>query len=382
MHSEPSRQIVPELSSAPVEREDAVAPTPNSEMIVANAPRNRRNLLLGILCLIAVVFALKAAQVVIVPLVMAVVLAILLSPIVTWLSDRRVPYPLGAAFVVANIIALLAIGVYYLSYPAAEWIKTLPETMRNVEWKLRDIKEPIDQVAEASKQVEEMANSSADTTPQVAIREQSYAELLFSSTQAILISTSLVIVLLYMLLASGDLFVHKLVKVQAHLKQKKIAIDVVRQIKRDVALHLFTITLINAGLGLAVALVMLALQMPNPFLWGLMAAVLNFIPYFGGVVGVGITALVAFASFEHISEIMLPPLAYAGLTSIEGYIVTPTILGKRLKLSPVVIVVGLLFWGWLWGIPGAVLTVPLLIITKSLCDRITGLQGVGEFMGA
>jgi predicted PurR-regulated permease PerM len=259
---------------------------------------------------------------------------------------------------------------------------SLPETIRAIEWKLRDIKSPIDQVTEATQQVEAMAGSgAADAATSVTIREQSYAELLLSSTQSFLISAAVVVVLLYMLLASGDLFLHKLVKVQPQLKDKKLAVEIVRQVKHDVSLNLLTITAINIGLGIVISLAMFALRMPNPVLWGLMAAGLNFIPYFGAVVGVAVTALVAFASFEQSSAMILPPLVYAACTAIEGYVVTPLILGARLSLNPVVIVVGLLFWGWLWGIPGAVLAVPLLIIIKALCDRITGLQAIGEFLG-
>jgi predicted PurR-regulated permease PerM len=283
--------------------------------------------------------------------------------------------------VVATILVVTVAGVYYLSYPAAAWMRTLPDSMREVEWKLRDIRAPIEDVTEATKQVEEATADNNDRTPVVRVREQSMADILLSRTQTFLVASAVVIVLLYMLLASGDLFLHKLVKVQPQFSDKKIAVEAVRQIKHDVALHLFTITIINVALGGAVALAMFLLDMPNALLWGLMAAALNYIPYFGAVVGVGVISLVAFVTFDETAAFLLPPLTYILLTGLEGYVITPMVLGVRLSLNPVVIVIGLLFWSWLWGVPGALLTVPILVIMKSVCDRITGMQAVGEFLG-
>lgn len=380
--------------------DDAVAPAPRAEpepglaerivpppedkpppAVITTSPGKARIVIMSLIAVVIVVWALKAAAAVLVPLAMATVLSIVLSPLVVWLGTLRIPAPIGAAIVVAGILLLSAGAAYYLSYPAAKWMRELPDTVRQVETKLRDLRAPIEDVAAASEQVEAIAGKNDDGTPIVEVREESFADVLLTSTQAFLISAAVVTVLVYMLLASGDLFLQKLVKVQPQFSDKKVAVEVVRQIKHDVALHLFTITIINAALGGAIAVAMFLLGMPNPILWGILAAALNYIPYFGAVVGAITIALVAFVTFDDTVSIVLPPLAYVAITSIEGNVITPMVLGMRLSLNPVVIVIGLLFWGWLWGVPGALLTVPMLVIIKSVCDRITGLQGAGEFLG-
>jgi predicted PurR-regulated permease PerM len=375
--AEPRRDEKPGLA-------EAIAPPPDNKptpAMIVTSPGKTRIILLTIIAVVVIVAALKAAAVVAVPLALAVVLSIVLSPVVTWLGRLRIPAPLGAAMVVATILVVTVAGVYYLSYPAAAWMRTLPDSMREVEWKLRDIRAPIEDVTEATKQVEEATANNNDSTPVVRVREQSIADILLTRTQAFLIAAAVVIVLLYMLLASGDLFLHKLVKVHPQFSDKKVAVEVVRQIKHDVALHLFTITIINAALGGTIAVAMFLLDMPNPLLWGLMAAALNYIPYFGAFLGAVVISLVAFVTFDETAAMLLPPLTYILLTGLEGYFITPMVLGVRLSLNPVVILIGLLFWGWLWGIPGALLTVPLLVIIKSVCDRTTSTQAVGEFLG-
>ena len=363
---------------------EIIAPPPADNpplAMITTSPGKSRIVLLTLIAVVVVVAALKFAAAVIVPLALAIVVSIVLSPLVMWLGKLRIPAALGAAIVVAGLLTISVIGVYYLSYPAAEWMRTLPDTMREVEWKLRDFRAPIEEVAQASDEVEEIAAPDSGATPVVEVREQSMADVLLSGTQAFLITASIVIVLVYMLLASGDLFLQKLVRVQPQFSDKKIAVEVVRQIKHDVGLHLFTITLINIGLGIVTTLAMWMIGLPNPMLWGILAAALNYIPYLGSLAGTVIIGLVAFVTFHEPLQILLPPLVYMLITSIEGYVVTPMVLGVRLSLNPVVIVVGLIFWGWMWGIPGALLTVPMLVIIKSVCDRITGLQGVGEFLG-
>lgn len=379
--SQPHVAHIEVQAAPPSQGEGDAAHGDDNHTLIVTEPGASRSIMLGLLVLVASVVALKAARVVVVPLVLAIVLSILLSPLVLMLRRIRIPTALGAAIVLAVIVGVAGAGVYYLTYPAAEWMEKLPGTIREVEWKLRDIKEPIKKVTEASKQVEQMTSGEPDDTPTVEIRQQSFAEILFSGTQAFLVFTTIVIILLYLLLASGDLFLQKLIRVQPHLKDKIRAVDTVQHIKHDVAHHLFTITVINLGLGAVVAGAMFLLGMPNPVLWGVMAAAFNFIPYLGAIAGIVIMTLVAFVTFDAPGQMVLPPLTYFFLTAIEGYVVTPMVLGVRLRLNPVVIVVGLLFWSWLWGIPGAVLAVPLLVIIKALCDRTKGLEAIGEFLG-
>jgi predicted PurR-regulated permease PerM len=188
-------------------------------------------------------------------------------------------------------------------------------------------------------------------------------------------------ILLYFLLVSGDLFLRKLVRVTPTLAGKRKAVEVAHRVQGDLARYLATITAINVGLGVAGGLAMALLGMPNPALWGAMAALFNFVPYVGAVVGTGIVGVVAALTFGDGPRWLAAPLVYFALTGLEGYLVTPMILGQRLRLNPVAILLGLLFWGWLWGIAGAFLAVPLLVALKILSENLPRLEPVNEFLG-
>ena len=164
-------------------------------------------------------------------------------------------------------------------------------------------------------------------------------------------------------------------------KDKRSAVEIIRGIEDHISYYLFTVTLINIGLGLSIALALYLLGMPNPLLWGTLATILNFIPYLGAITGGLLVLVVAAITFESLELVLLAPGIYLSLTSLEGSFITPLILGQRLTLNPIVIFVSLIFWGWLWGIAGALIAVPMLVCFKILCDRIEPLESIGDFLG-
>jgi predicted PurR-regulated permease PerM len=241
------------------------------------------------------------------------------------------------------------------------------------------VREVAEQVQE---QVEEMAGQTGRRQPaQVQVEGQTLTGMVFTQTQAFLAGAVVTIILLYFLLASGDLFLRKLVRVLPRLSDKKAAIEIARDMEDQFSKYLVTMTLINVGLGLAVGGAMRLAGMPNPVLWGVAAAVTNFVPYLGPVVTLSMIALVSLLTFEDMGRALVAPGLYLGLNAIEGYLVTPMLLGRRLLLNPVVIFLGIIFWGWLWGIPGALLAVPILVSFKIFCDHIQPLSPIGEFLG-
>jgi predicted PurR-regulated permease PerM len=160
------------------------------------------------------------------------------------------------------------------------------------------------------------------------------------------------------------------------------AIDIAQQVEAEVSTYLLTVTMINICLGCLVTLLMFLLGVQNPLLWGVMTAVFNFIPYFGDIASISILTIVGLLTFDELWRSLLVPGVFYVLTAAEGYLITPLIVGKRMNLNPVVIVLSVLFWGWMWGIPGALLAVPILVVLKTLCDRVKSLQVFGEFLGA
>lgn len=339
------------------------------------------------LFLLALFYTLYFARDLVMPLVLAVLVSFPLTPIVRALKRLGIPHPAGAAFVVFGFLTILAGSAYHVYEPAVQWMSTLPGQLRDIEYKLRDLGEPVQQVSQAADEVEEqvteIANGEAepDPVPVVVDRRPALSDLLLSGTRRFLVMTAVVLILLYFLLASGDLFLLKIVRVLPKLEDKKRAVEISRRVEQHISSYLLTVSAINVALGVVVATVMYMLGMPNPLLWGVMATVFNFVPYLGALTGVIVLGLVAMATFDSLGQALLIPAVYYGLTVTEGYFLTPLILGRRLTLNPVVIIIFLLFWVWLWGIPGALLAVPILATVKILCDEVEGLRPIAEFLG-
>jgi predicted PurR-regulated permease PerM len=188
------------------------------------------------------------------------------------------------------------------------------------------------------------------------------------------------LVLLLFLLSSGDLFYAKIVRAMPTFSDKKKALGIALDIERVLSRYLGTITLINAGLGICVGVALWAIGIPNPILWGVLAGVLNFIPYVGSLLGVALVGTIALGTLPTLSHALLAPLAYFALTTIEGQFVTPVLVGRRLALNPVTLFLGIAFWGWLWGVVGMLFAVPLMVAVKIFCSHIDGLATVSDFL--
>jgi predicted PurR-regulated permease PerM len=184
----------------------------------------------------------------------------------------------------------------------------------------------------------------------------------------------------YFLLASNRMLYEKLVRASPKLKDKKKSISIVYHIENIVSKYLLTITMINAGFGLTIGIVMWLLGMPSPVMWGVAGFFLNYLPFVGSAVGTISAGLVALVSFDSIWWALIPPLAYFSITTTEGQFITPAILGHRLELNPVAILTSIAFWGFLWGVAGVILAVPILIVMKVFSDNIEAMSGVGEFL--
>jgi predicted PurR-regulated permease PerM len=216
----------------------------------------------------------------------------------------------------------------------------------------------------------------------VEIKKPGLGEVVLSRAKNFLLAGGVTLVLLYFLLASGDMFLLKLVKILPTLENKKRAVEIYRQIEADVSTYLAVVTLINIAFGCVIGFSMYLLGMPNPVLWGVMAAVLAYIPYLGSLIGIGTVTVVAILTFDEIFRIIMVPAIYFVLDTIEANLVSPMILGRRLALNPVVIFIWLIFCGWIWGITGALLAVPLLAIIKIISDQVEQLAPIGEFLGS
>lgn len=350
-----------------------------------SGPVDIRSIALSGIFVLLVFYTLYFARDFFLPVVLAFLLTFLLAPVVRALKRIHVPEWLGAALVILTLLSGVVYGVYSLSGPAGDWIERAPQGLSRIERRIRDLQRPVSEVRQAAEEVqarvERMAGQGGRPPTEVQVEGRTLTGVVLGQTQAFLAGAVVMVILLYFLLASGDLFLRKLVRVLPRLSDKKAAIEIARAMEDHISTYLATATLVNVMLGVAVGAAMHLAGMPNPVLWGVMAAITNFVPYLGPVVTLGMIGLVSLLTFEDLGRALVAPALYMGLNALEGYVVTPTLLGRRLLLNPVVIFLGIIFWGWLWGIPGALLAVPILASFKIFCDHIEPLSPIGEFLG-
>jgi predicted PurR-regulated permease PerM len=318
------------------------------------------------------------------PIMLAFVFTFLLRPIVRALKAIHIPEHLGAALVIIGSLTIVGFAGYELSGPLSQWMEKAPEVGQKLQGHLRGLKKPVEKITQAGEQVQELTKVGAEEKkpPQkVELKQPGFGDGLFSWTWSFLFGLMVVVILLYFLLGSGDLFLRKLIHVLPRFEDKKTAVQIARKIEDHVSKYLLTVALINAGLGTAGGLAFWALGMPNPMLWGALGALLNFIPYVGALTLIVIVTLVATSTFGSVGHALAVPVVYFVLATLEGNFITPWILGRRLTLNPVVIFIGLTFWGWLWGIVGVLIAVPMLVTFKIFCDHIDPLAPIGEFLG-
>ena len=334
------------------------------------------------LFVLAFFYTLYFARAFFVPLILAIMLDFLLSPIVRALKRLRIPEPVGAVMVLAAALLVLATTAYSLADPVREWLRKAPATLAETRDELTRLRRPVEQVSRTAEEVEEATKSPTPAqTTEVVVKGPSLSERLFGTTQSIVTVAMEVAILLYFLLAAGDLFLQKLIKVLPQLKDKKRAVTIARETEASVSAYLFTMTLLNIGEGVVVAVAMALLGVPNPALWGVLAVVLEYVPYIGAFALAGILTLVGLSTFDEPLRALMVPGAYVLINFIQGNFLVPMVLGRRLTLNPVAIFIGLVFFWWIWGVPGAFLAVPLLATFKIFCDHIETLQPIGEFLG-
>lgn len=340
-----------------------------------------RGWILTALFVLAVFYTLYLTRDLTLPIVLALLLALLLLPLVRWLRLLHVPGALASALVVLGLVGGLAYGALALSEPAAAWVQKAPQAMDEIERKLRPIRQKVEEVEKAAQQVQRAAGTEPARPPAVTVRGPSLRGLLLARAGELLAGGVVMFFLLYFLLATGDGLRARLSSLAGSDEGQANVLDIAHRVERTISSYLATVTLINVALGMLTAGLMALLGMPNPMLWGALAALLNFIPYLGALATTSVLAVVALLTFDTPARALLVPAAFLALTSLEGQVVTPLLLGRRLALNPVVIFLGLIFWGWLWGVAGALLAVPILVALKIVCDHVPRLEPLGHLLG-
>ncbi|HEU4828909.1 MAG TPA: AI-2E family transporter [Gemmatimonadales bacterium] len=369
------RSLTPDVPAAAFESPDDAAVTSLLE-----GPDPRTVALVG-LFILAVAYTLFFARSFLLPVAVAIFLDFLLSPVVRWLRKVRIIEPVGAALIMVALLGTIGVTIYNLAPSAAEWARRAPESFEQARAKFDAIREPMEEVSRAAEEVEDATDVSADATPQVEIKGPTLAGRIFGGTMSMFTFFTFVVFATYFLLAAGDLFLQKLIKVLPQFRDKKRAVSIAREIESQISQYMLTVTAINIALGFATGFAMKLCGLPNPVLWGVLAGLLNFMPYVGAVITVGIIALASVVSFDTLGQAAIPPLVFFGINMLEGNLITPMIVGNRLSLNTVALFIGMTFWWFVWGIPGALMAVPMMATIKIFCDHFEPLKPVGEFLG-
>lgn len=344
-------------------------------------PFDIRSVALTGLFILALFYTLYFARSVLLPVILALLLSFLLAPLVRALNKLRIRPPLGAAILLIGLVAVLGYGISFLAAPVAGWLEKAPYGMQQLERKLMPLKKPIAQVAQAGGEIDKLtAPEEAKPVPTVEVKKSSVAATLYGRTPEFLASTVLLLILLYFLLAHDGVFLSKVIKMIPRLEDKKRAVSIARQIEAHVSKYLLTITLINVCLGIAVGTTVGLLGLRNPIMWGVLVAVLNFVPYLGPLAGIVCMTIGAVLSYDSLGYAMVFPACYLVIATIEGNFITPMVMGHSLTLNPVIILLSLTFWGWMWGITGVILAVPILAAFKIFCAHIEEMEPVAEFL--
>lgn len=334
------------------------------------------------LFVLAVMYTLYFARPFVLPVMLAVFLVFVLRPLVRVVNLRlHIPLALASALVVFGLIGSVVTAGVVLADPAMNWIERAPSSLRDIEQKLTKFKRSVQNMQRATQRIDDMTKVEAPVrVREVAVAKISLGSMLLTGTQRFLIGAFSVVILVFFLLASGDMLLRKVVKITPSLRDKIKAVEIARTVELDVGRYLLTLTGINIGLGVATTLAMFALGMPNALLWGAMAFALNFIPYLGATISCCVLTAVALLTFDQIGHAMLVPAVFLFITTIEGQIVQPFVIGRSFSVNPVLVFVSLLFWGWMWGIAGMLMAVPILVTFKILSAHIESLASVHEFM--
>lgn len=362
-------------------RGNSLAPEPAPSLVEFVGAVNIRSLALTGLLLLALAWTLYFAAPLLIPFALAVLVNTLLGPVVRSLAKWRIPAPLSAAVLMAGLVVVLGTTVNFLAEPAQEWIREAPTSIREMRERAVPAKDTLENIQQISEEVGDLGKlEKKPEVQQVKVEEPDILENLLEHLPGTLAMTVVFFFLSFFFLASGDSLMRKVAALGRTITARKQILVIAQQVQDKISRYLATITLINIVLGISTGVVMWLLEVPNPVLWGVMAGVLNFAPYVGAIASAAILALVGITTFDSLAQALMVPGAFLLLTILEGQLFTPLVVGRNLSLSPTVVFASVIIWGWMWGVIGALIAVPLVASLKVICEHVPPLQPLSEMM--
>ncbi len=363
-----------------------------AEATVADTHPDARTIATIVLATLAVLYTLYLAQEIVVPFVLAGVLNLLLQPAKRLLTGKlRFPNALASLLLIVALFGLVAMIATAISVPASNWIGRAPEALPQLQHKFSFLQGPLDYLHRGADQIQHlMDRSGGGQAPggekTVAVQQSSglggVGLSVLAGTKAFMGQVFTIVIVLFFLLSAGDTLLRGLVEIMPSFTEKRRVVEIGDEIEGNISSYLATITMMNLAVGIATGLATWATGLPDPLLWGTLAFLLNYIPILGPLTGVAILFAVGIFSYDTIWWAFLPAGIYLLIHVAEGETITPMLLASRLTLNPVLVILTLFFWDYMWGVIGALLAVPLLAIAKIFCDHIQALTPLGHIIGS
>ena len=377
---------------------ESVTEFPEPERLLLHMPVDVRNVSLVVLAILASLFVLQWARAVFIPIMLSVLFSYAFSPLINWLEIKHVPRWLSSAVLLLGLLGSIVLGAYSLRIEAGQLVEALPAAAQKLGQALKSspgkTDSALDTVQKAAAQIEQATRDSAATTgpnrgaTRVVIEAARFniKNYLWTGTVGLMTligQVTVVVFLTYFLMLSGDTFRRKLIKLAGpSLTRKKVTLQALHEIAGQIQRYLQVQLLTSVLVGILTGLALLALGLDNAAVWGVVAGVLNLVPYVGSLITAAASALVAFLQFGSVNMALAVGSASVVIHTLVGNLLTPWLTSRASRLSPVAVFMGLLAWGWLWGVWGLLLGIPILMIVKSVCDRVEDLKPIGEFLGS
>jgi len=377
----------PPAAEEPIQLSDGTEINPNAALAreIEVVPRPKGSWPSFVLATIAVLSVLYVARDVVVPTVVAVLLALLLRPLLRRLKRWHVPNGISALILVGVVLAIFVAVIGRLAGQAQYWLAEAPQTLRNVKNMLPTGKGPIGDIRQTSQAVEELTKDeqSADL-PEVQLNGQSsqdWAYAILGVSGHFIGYAMVAFVLCYFLLALSDQLLKQIVEAMPSFFEKRNVVELVQNVEQGMSRYLATITVINVALGIVTAISMWLLGLPNPILWGVMATTLNYVPHVGPFIALCVLFFVGSLAHGSLWYGVAVATVFGLITTLESYFITPLMLSRSLELSPLAVILSILFFGWIWGISGGLLAAPLLAVIKIVCDQFQTTRLYGAILG-
>jgi predicted PurR-regulated permease PerM len=345
----------------------------------------KASLSLRIVAALSIFGVMYFARDVLMPITVALLVSLTLRPMVRRFQRMGVPRSITATGILFVLVAIGTAGVSSLLPPARQWAESAPAHFQTVRERLSALRPHWAMFSNMSTKLREVTELvTADPPVPVEVHESVLTEhlSLATSTGHALGACLIVLVLVFFALTSGDLLLNQVLAGFSRMSEKKRAVGLVHEVERGIATYLFTVTMINIGLGIASGVGFWLLGMPSPILWGAMTCVLNYVPFFGPMVCTVVLLLVSVLSFDSVAYAFVPPLFFLIVSAVEGNVLTPLVVGRSMSLNPVIVFLALIVGGWAWGLGGAILAVPLLAVVKIATERFPSTQAVARIISA